>query len=114
MFTPDDARVFATVKDNRKRRRSLEDAYLALKSGERGEIPVTQSEIDTIAPNALIVALRDKVTAIEQALLNVTLERERAVTRAEIAEKTVADLRAELRELYKELGRMEATHNIKP
>ncbi len=116
MFTLDDVKVFALVHDYSKRGFGYEDAHLALRAGQRGEVPNTSEIVPTVPP-ALLVTLREEITHLRTELRKTETERDEAQGQVKILRDLLKEQLAEkeqiIRELYKQLARYEAEQDNK-
>jgi DNA-binding transcriptional MerR regulator len=95
LFSVDDLRVFSLVSDLKNMGKTFDEIHAALKSGQRGEIPVNDSE-QSIELRSVrqITLLRERLTQVEG-------------ERNQLAE-TVQDLRSKVGRLEGELERADA------
>ena len=113
LFNADDLAVFALVHDFHDRGYTYEDAQAALSSGQRGEIPDTNTLTPTVPPAALL-KLREEMIARENLIRELTSERDRERGKVEQLEKLlkeqIADKDKQIRQLLEELAEMRAAH----
>jgi DNA-binding transcriptional MerR regulator len=108
IFSDDDVRVFALVRDLTQRGYNFADAHLALKAGQRGDVPDTASEIAVTPPAALVVALRENITNLQLLLRNAESERDQERGQVRLLKEQLTEKENELREQYKLAARYEA------
>jgi|GEM_PF-7002705 len=84
------------------------DAHLALKSGQRGDIPLAASEITLGVPPSVIVSLRDKIKALEEEREVVKSERDEERGKVKLLREQLEEKEQEIKGLYRELARLEA------
>jgi hypothetical protein len=110
-FTLDDLLVFSFVVSHQKRGESHDDIFLSLKNGERGDLP------DLLGSNALVPDSRQQIVLLENRIMQLQAEIERlkpferqTIELNALLKKSEADLeksRAEIRELYREIAKLE-------
>jgi DNA-binding transcriptional MerR regulator len=108
IFTDDDVRVFALVREYTQRGYNFTDAHLALKAGQRGDIPDTASEVTPTPPPQLIVALRQEINAINQRVAQERARGDEAIGQVKLLEKLLDQKEQLVRSLYEEIGRLKA------
>lgn len=108
LFTVDDVRVFDLVADYRNRGYTYDDAQMALRSGQRGNVPATAGSIEPTAPPAAIVALKEEITNLRQHLVEAYTERDEARGQNKLLERQLAEKERQIIELHKQITRMES------
>lgn len=99
-FTDADMEVFALIAEMKLQGRLFEDIRAALGAGQRGSAPANASAIvQSDVPRA--TALQTRVASLEKALTH-------SEARREELQKQLDDTKRELREAYKQIGRLEA------
>lgn len=112
LFVIDDIRVFALIADYRSRGYVYDDAHLALRSGQRGDVPATAGAIEPTAPPSAIVALKEELVSLRQQLTQAISERDE--TRGqnkllrELLKEQVADAQQRITELIEANARLKA------
>jgi len=109
VFTDDDLQVFALVSDYKKRGLTYSDAQLALKSGQRGEIP-EPTAIDRLPPivQDMIVRLRNDMDRLQLQLETERGNTNKALGQVELLKDQLADKERQIRELLEENARFKA------
>lgn len=102
-FTEEDIKVLALVDDLHKRGYGWEDAHLALKRGERGEIPLTANAIMPVTPASIEERLEMELTTIRKELEDYKGKYNRASGKIELYEKLLAEKEQRIQELYEQL-----------
>lgn len=108
VFQNEDVRVFALVRDYTKNGYNFSDAHLALKAGQRGEMPDTPADIVAMPPPQLLANLRQEISQLTHRL---SVEKERgdqATGQVQLLERLLADKEKHTRELYEVIGRLRA------
>lgn len=106
IFTDDDLRVFALVRERTQRGDNFADVQFALKAGQRGEVPKAAAQLVAGSPqqiellNQEIEGLRNRIKALET-------DRDKALGQVELQGKQLAEKDAQIRTLYRELARYE-------
>ncbi len=108
IFTDDDVRVFALVREYTQRGYNFVDAHLALKAGQRGDIPDTASEITPTPPPQLIIALRQEIAFVNQRLSEEKARGDETVGQVKLLEKLLDQKEHLVRSLYEEIGQLKA------
>lgn len=99
-YTDSDMEVFALVAEQKAQGRLFEDIKAALGAGQRGSAPADAAAIvQSDAPRA--TALQARVANLEKALTH-------SEARREELQKQLDDTKRELRDAYKQIGRLEA------
>lgn len=75
LFTDDDLRVFALVREYTQRGFNFDDVQIALQAGQRADIPASASEIIPTPPPQLLVKLNQEIDSLNQ-----LIQHERAQT----------------------------------
>lgn len=111
LYNDDDWTVFSLVAEMKDRGVTFEEIHLALKNGQRGELPDGVPGMALSMPNQQIALIQAKILDLEDKVEELTEERDRfrmeaATERAlrERADQTAAELQAEIRKLYREIG----------
>lgn len=110
IFSDDDVRVFALVRDFTQRGYNFADAHIALKAGQRGDVPDTASEIATTPPATLVVALREEITNLRALLRSAESERDQEKGQVRLLKEQLSEREQLIRDLYKEIAHLEADH----
>jgi DNA-binding transcriptional MerR regulator len=107
MFTLDDVRVFALVHDYGKRGFGYDDAHLALRSGQRGELPNTTEVVPTMPP-ALLTTLREEISSLRLQLRSTETGRDEAQGQVKLLKEQLSDKERQIRELIEENAHLKA------
>jgi len=109
VFTDDDLRVFALVADYKKRGLTYADAQLALRSGQRADIPQPDT-IDRLPAvvQDMIVRLRSDMERLQSQLETEKGNTNKALGQVELLKDQLADKERQVRELLEENARMKA------
>ncbi len=115
-FTDDDLSVLMLVADMKNRGSTYEDIHASLKAGQRAELVLGDMSLATVQSSE-IVAFRERVARLEDEIERLENENSRlkpfeqlaAVEKAlkERAEKELAEKETLIRQLYRDLGRLE-------
>lgn len=109
VFTTNDLKVFALVAEYHKRGFRYEDAHTALQSGQRGDIPDTESDITPTVPPALLVQLRDELAKRDAIISSLTSERDMERGKVQLLEKQLGERDQQIKELYREIAELGVT-----
>lgn len=107
VFTLDDMRVFALVHDYHKRGHTYADAQTALAAGQRGDMP-EQGTTPLAVPPALVIQLRQELATREQLIETLKTERDMERGKAQFLERQLQEKEELIRDLYKQVARLEA------
>jgi DNA-binding transcriptional MerR regulator len=106
-FTDADLRVLSLVADFKKQGLLYSDAHAALQAGQRGDLPDTVHAIVPGERNRL-AEMEQQVRELRAALSEAIEDRQNFAGQVEALTKQLEQTRRELREAYKEIGRLEA------
>ena len=107
LFTLEDVKVFALVMEYHKRGLGYEDAHIALRSGQRGDVPQA-TDITATIPPSLLITLREEITSLRTQLKVTEQDRDKERGKTELLEKQLAEKEGQMKELYKEIAHLEA------
>ncbi|MBA3869141.1 MAG: MerR family transcriptional regulator [Anaerolineae bacterium] len=106
-FTEDDVKVYDLIVRMKQDGKRFEQIHAALASGERGELPDFEIGSLTAAQSSAQLRLLKRV-----AELQTEVERLRGVdARLEEVREQLAEAKAEIKSLNREIGRLEAKHD---
>jgi DNA-binding transcriptional MerR regulator len=108
LFNVDDLKVFALAHEYHARGLGYDDALFALQAGQRGELPNSALELPQSIPAALLTTLREEITTLRQQLKLAESERDMERGKTQLLEKQLADKEQSIRDLYKQVARLEA------
>jgi DNA-binding transcriptional MerR regulator len=108
LFTPDDVKAFALVHDYRERGYTYEDIHLALKTGQRGEIPEQAGQIVPTIPPALLTSLRLEMNNLQEKLQTTQTERDEYKGQVKLLREQLTEEREISREVIEENARLKA------
>lgn len=100
-FKEDDLRVFALVREYTVRGNTFSDAHMALRAGQRGEIPT--SALTTPEPQ-LLTKLRDQIDQLNQRLIEEKASGDEARGQVRLLKEILAEKEQQIKSLYIELG----------
>lgn len=111
VFTDDDLRVFSLVSDYKKRGLTYSDAQVALKSGQRGEVPAPTA-LDRLPPvvQDMLVRLRSDMERLQSQLEVEKGNTQKAVGQVELLKDQLVDKERQIRELIEENARLKASN----
>jgi DNA-binding transcriptional MerR regulator len=106
-FTREDLQVFTLVRDYSQRGLGYADAHVALRAGQRGEVP-DSSVLTTSEPPQLITLLRAELATRDQLIENLKSERDMERGKVELLERQLEQKETSIRGLYEELAQLKA------
>lgn len=108
-LTDDDLRVLTLVSEMSRAGRPFAEIHLALRSGQRGDLPeIHNGAVIPVDTTGQLSLFRARVMDLEMKIENLQKERDEAVGRAKELRDQYEKLMAEMRDLYREMGRLEA------
>ncbi len=112
LFTDDDVRIFALVREYTQGGFTFVDAHVALKAGQRGNVPSVPDDIIPTPPPQLLVALRTEIAALNQRLIQEKARGDEATGQVKLLERLLDKLQEQkdqqTRGLYEEIGHLKA------
>ncbi len=127
LFNADDLKVFSLIVERHKSGISHDDIILALDNGQRGELPAAHFEYTLTASareqvamltlrvnqlDAEILRLNGEITRLGDELRTAHESDQRRAGQVEILSRQLESAQKEIRELYKQIGRLEARGDI--
>ncbi|MEO8392154.1 MAG: MerR family transcriptional regulator [Chloroflexota bacterium] len=107
-FTPQDMQVFALIADYKKRGYKFEDMHLALKSGQRGEVPqASDSQLEPTISPVQLQRFRDEVNTLRAERDKAVEEKAAATGQVSLLKEQLADKDKRIEQLNREIARME-------
>lgn len=106
-FTPEDLAVFALVRDYSQRGLSYEDAQVALRAGQRGEVS-DSTALTTTEPPQIITLLRAELAGRDQLIESLRSERDMERGKVALLEKQLEQKETSIRGLYEEVAQLKA------
>lgn len=108
-YTEEDVRVLTLVNEMKNSGSRFPDIRASLQNGERGEIPASAPS-SALAPQerSRLAYLQSQVSELQAALTDEHEGRVAAEANAALLERQLADARAEIKALNREIGKLEA------
>lgn len=111
-FTTDDLRVFSLIVDYRNRGATLDEIYLALNTGQRGDLPPSHAEYSLVVESKdQLILLQNRVQQLEAEMESLRGERDKRLQlEAQLKQRDddIERARQEIRALYREIAILEA------
>lgn len=107
MMNDADLAVFSLIAEMKGKGRVFADIHEALKAGERGVVPANPNAV-VPADKTRLAKLQSDVNRLAEALQSTQDDNRRLEGQVEALTTQLEDARRELREAYKQIGRLEA------
>lgn len=104
-FTDDDLLVLSLAAQMKKAGASYDEIHLALRNGQRGEIPAESAEI-TPSASAMIISLREQIIRRDDIIQQLQLERAGDKSLIANLEQKLEAAQLEIRRLDRKLARL--------
>lgn len=107
-FTRTDVEVFALVAEERQKGQTFEEIHAALITNERGKVPAIADELAVVNPTKMIVALKDQMAGLQIQIAELHADKSEAEGQVKLLKEQLADKEQAIRDLYKQVARLEA------
>lgn len=106
-LTDDDLEVLALVSEMSRASRPFAEIHLALRSGQRGEIPLTSNDLVPLDTSTQLSLYRTQILELQSRIDEIEREKDEAVGRAKELREQFAQAQAKIHELYQKMARLE-------
>ena len=110
-FNDDDVRICALIAEYRNKGFNTDSIHAALKSGERVEPDLSIQATTPGVSQAKLASLERAVTGLKQQIATLEKERDTALTERDLLERQLSEARQEIKQLNREIGRLQASSN---
>lgn len=112
-FDERDVRIMALIDDYHKRGYGWEDAHVALKSGQIGDLPLSSDTLTAMTPASIEERLQMELLVVRQQAEEYKSKYDQTFGKLEMAEKQLAEKERKIDELNRLIGQLQAAKDVK-
>ena len=106
-FTRSDLEVFALVAEYRNKALSFEEIGAALRANQRGDVPAIADELAVVNPTTMVMTLKNQMMALQMQIAELQADRSEAEGQVKLLKEQLAEKENLVRDLYKQVARLE-------